>query len=47
MPLWRFECFNGTIWEAPTFMELEKALKLFIKVTKLTQMDIKIIKNLH
>ena len=44
--LWRFECHNGTIWEAPSKMTLIEALKLFKKVTNLHEMDIKIIKDL-
>jgi len=43
---WRFECYNSTIWEAPSQMALMEALALFKKVTGLHEMDIKLIKDI-
>lgn len=47
MGLWRIECFNHTIWEAPKLMYLADAITLFKKVTELGEMDIITIRNLH
>jgi hypothetical protein len=45
--LWRFECYNGTIWEACTQMLLSEAIIKFKKVTGLSEQDIKRVINLH
>ena len=45
--LWKITCYNGTVWEAKSQMLLTEAIEKFIAETKLTQLDIRRVENLH
>lgn len=45
--IWQFTCYNGTVWDCPSQVNLDEALRLFKKETGLVDMDIKKIENLH
>lgn len=45
--LWVFTCYNGTVWEAPSQVDLSTAITQFKKATGLTDWDIKSIVNNH
>ena len=38
--IWRFYCYNGTVWEHYSRMPLAEAVELFKKETGLSEMDI-------
>ena len=45
--IWKITCYNGTVWKCNTTVTLTECLVLFKRETGLSELDIKIVNNLH